>query len=337
MDDFSRKEISIAPMMKWTDRHCRFFHRQFSKKILLYTEMIPANAIIFGNPEKLLKFNFEEHPVAVQLGGSDPSDLAKASKICDDYGYDEINLNVGCPSPKVKKGRFGACLMAEPRLVKDCLDKMINEVNVPVSVKCRIGIDEMDEILGLDYFIDTILESKISKIIIHARKAYLDGLNPKQNRDVPPLNYKRVKLLKNRLKGKVKIIVNGGIDNIDKSRKLLGWADGIMVGREAYKSPLFINSLNNILLKSEKDLSILRIDIINKIIKYINDSYRNDVNFKMHHITRHMLGLYYGVPGGKIFRNKLNQIASTHKNPKEILYLVEEMEEYIKQRNSMVA
>ena len=337
MDDFSRKEISIAPMMKWTDRHCRFFHRQFSKKILLYTEMIPANAIIFGNPEKLLKFNFEQHPIAVQLGGSDPSVLAKASKICGDYGYDEINLNVGCPSPKVKKGRFGACLMAEPKLVKECIDKMINEVNVPVSVKCRIGIDEMDEILGLDYFIDTILESKISKIIIHARKAYLDGLNPKQNRDVPPLNYKRVKLLKNRLKGKVKIIVNGGIDNIDKSRKLLGWADGIMVGREAYKSPLFINSLNNILLKSEKDLSILRIDIINKIIKYINDSYNNDANFKMHHITRHMVGLYYGVPGGKVFRNKLNQIALTHTDPKKILYLVEEMEEYIKQRNSMVA
>ena len=142
MDDFSRKEISIAPMMKWTDRHCRFFHRQFSKKILLYTEMIPANAIIFGNPEKLLKFNFEQHPVAVQLGGSDPSVLAKASKICGDYGYDEINLNCGCPSDRVQKGKFGACLMLEPDLVTECLTEMKNAVDIPVSIKCRLGIDQ---------------------------------------------------------------------------------------------------------------------------------------------------------------------------------------------------
>ena len=337
MDSFSKKEISIAPMMKWTDRHCRFFHRQFSKKILLYTEMIPANAIIFGKPEKFLKFNVEQHPISVQLGGSDPSVLAKASKICDSFGYDEINLNVGCPSPKVKKGRFGACLMAEPKLVKECLDKMINEVSVPVSVKCRIGIDEMDEVKGLDNFIDTILESKISKIIIHARKAYLDGLNPKQNRDVPPLNYERVKLLKSRLKGEVKIIVNGGIDNIHKSKDLLSWADGIMIGREAYRSPLFINSLNNLLSKSERDPSFLRVDIINKIVKYINESYKIDANFKMHHITRHMLGLYHGVPGGKVFRNKLNRIAQSNQNPNKILYLVDEMEEYIKARKLMVA
>ena len=184
MKNSFEKELSIAPMMKWTDTHCRFFHRQFSKNFLLYTEMLPANAIVYGNKGKLLRFDTAEHPVAVQIGGSDPEILSKAAKICEEFGYDEINLNVGCPSSKVKKGRFGACLMFEPSLVKDCLQAMIKATKIPISVKCRIGVDEMDEISGLDEFIDTIIETKISKVIIHARKAYLKGLNPKQNRPV---------------------------------------------------------------------------------------------------------------------------------------------------------
>ena len=337
MNDILNKEISIAPMMKWTDTHCRFFHRLFSKNILLYTEMIPANAVVLGNYSKYLKFNNEEHPVSIQLGGSDPEMLSKASIISEKFGYDEVNLNVGCPSPKVKKGRFGACLMADPKLVKQCLYEMINEISIPVSVKCRIGIDDMDENRGLDEFIDTILEAKISKIIVHARKAYLQGLNPKQNRDVPPLNYQRVKLLKNRLKDKVKIIVNGGIDTIEKAREILSWADGIMVGREAYKSPLFINSLDNIFLKTKSDRSNLRIKIASQLVEYIIKCKKNDKNFRMHHVTRHMLGLYHGIPGGKIFRQRLSEISLTDKNPNRIFDLVVESERYLKTKKLMVA
>ena len=214
---------------------------------------------------------------------------------------------------------------------------MINEISIPVSVKCRIGIDDMDEIRGLDEFIDTILEAKISKIIVHARKAYLQGLNPKQNRDVPPLNYQRVKLLKNRLKDKVKIIVNGGIDTIEKAREILSWSDGIMVGREAYKSPLFINSLENLFQKTKSDLPNLRIDIASQLVKYIIKCKKNDKNFRMHHVTRHMLGLFHGIPGGKIFRQRLNEISLTDKNPNRIFDLVVESERYLKTKKLMVA
>ena len=344
METVLNKEISIAPMMRWTDRHCRFFHRQFSKTILLYTEMIPSNAVMFGNRKKLLEYNDEEHPVAIQLGGSNPSLLGKAAKICEKLGYDEINLNVGCPSPKVQEGRFGACLMAEPKLVKECLEAMKNEVNVPISVKCRIGIDGMDEIAGLDEFVDQILEAGISKIIVHARKAFLKGLNPKQNREVPPINYQRVKLLKNRLNNNVKIIVNGGINSMKVSEKLLKWADGIMVGRQAYRSPLIIHYLDQFFLKSydhddhydHYDHDV-RINVTEKIVNYANQCIKNDKNFKLNHITRHMLGLYAGLPGGKIFRQKLNEISINNNEPTAILDLSEKIETIIKSKNLMVA
>jgi len=344
METVLNKEISIAPMMRWTDRHCRFFHRQFSKTILLYTEMIPSNAVMFGNRKKLLEYNDEEHPVAIQLGGSNPSLLGKAAKICEKLGYDEINLNVGCPSPKVQEGRFGACLMAEPKLVKECLEAMKNEVNVPISVKCRIGIDGMDEIAGLDEFVDQILEAGISKIIVHARKAFLKGLNPKQNREVPPINYQRVKLLKNRLNNNVKIIVNGGINSMKVSEKLLKWADGIMVGRQAYRSPLIIHYLDQFFLKSydhddhydHYDHDV-RINVTEKIVNYANQCIKNDKNFKLNHITRHMLGLYAGLPGGKIFRQRLNEISINNNEPTAILDLSEKIETIIKSKNLMVA
>ena len=338
METVLNKEISIAPMMKWTDRHCRFFHRQFSKSILLYTEMISSNAVMFGNRKKLLAYNDEEHPVAIQLGGSNPSLLGKAAKICEKLGYDEINLNVGCPSPKVKAGRFGACLMAEPKLVKECLEAMKNEVNVPISVKCRIGIDDMDEITGLDEFVDQILEAGISKIIVHARKAFLKGLNPKQNREVPPINYQRVKLLKNRLNNNVKIIVNGGINSMKVSEKLLKWADGIMVGRQAYRSPLIIHYLDQFFFKSYDHYDHdVRINVTEKIVNYANQCIKNDKNFKLNHITRHMLGLYAGLPGGKIFRQKLNEISINNNEPTAILDLSEKIETIIKSKNLMVA
>ena len=337
MKNSFEKELSIAPMMKWTDSYCRFFHRQFSKNFLLYTEMLPANAIVYGNKGKLLRFDTAEHPVAVQIGGSDPEILSKAAKICEEFGYDEINLNVGCPSPKVKKGRFGACLMFEPSLVKDCLQAMIKATKIPISVKCRIGVDEMDEISGLDEFIDTIIETKISKVIIHARKAYLKGLNPKQNRDVPPLNYERVRLLKERLNNQIKIIVNGGINSVEKAENLLEWADGVMIGREAYKSPLFIRLLDNYFLRRDEDLSQIRVEVVKKTIKYIKSCRIKNPNFKLNHMTRHMLGLYGGLHGARLFRQKLNEIAFQNQDPSEISDIVEKIEQLILLRNKLAA
>ena len=300
--------VSIAPMMKWTDRHCRFFHRLFSKKALLYTEMISANAVINGNNKKLLEFNKEEHPIAVQLGGSDPKLLASASKICSSFGYDEINLNLGCPSQRVKKGSFGACLMLEPKLVAKCLKAMKETTDIPISIKCRIGVDDMDEDKDLDRFIDDILSAGISKIIIHARKAYLNGLNPKENRNIPPLNYERVKKLKQRLGGKPQITVNGGITNATEANKILSWSDSVMVGRYAYKSPYFISELD----RSNNDENVpSRIDISEKMYNYATYMINNQ-NVRLHSITRHMLGLYYGLPCSSKYKKMISENSIKH-------------------------
>ena len=331
------RKVSIAPMMDCTDRHERYFLRLISKNVLLYTEMIVSEAIDRGDKKKLLDFNVKEKPVALQLGGSSPKLLANAAKLGEEFGYDEINLNVGCPSPKVKKGRFGACLMFEPSLVKDCLQAMIKATKIPISVKCRIGVDEMDEISGLDEFIDTIIETKISKVIIHARKAYLKGLNPKQNRDVPPLNYERVRLLKERLNNQIKIIVNGGINSVEKAENLLEWADGVMIGREAYKSPLFIRLLDNFFFRRDEDLSQIRVEVVKKTIKYIKSCRIKNPNFKLNHMTRHMLGLYGGLHGARLFRQKLNEIAFQNQDPSEITDVVEKIEQLILLRNKLAA
>src|SRR5215470_2126230 len=226
--------FSVAPMMDWTDRHCRVFHRRMTRRALLYTEMLTTGAIIHGDRARLLAFDASEHPVALQLGGSSPADLAQAAKIGEDFGYDEINLNVGCPSDRVKDGRFGACLMAEPKLVARCVQAMKRETKIPVTVKCRIGIDDQDPEAALDALARGVVAAGSNALIVHARKAWLSGLSPRENRDIPPLDYGRVYRLKAALPH-VPVIINGGIGSIGEAREHLAHVDGVMLGRAAYQ------------------------------------------------------------------------------------------------------
>ena len=332
----AKKTVSVAPMMKWTDRHCRFFHRSISKTFVLYTEMISCNAVIWGDREKLLNFNKEEHPLVVQLGGSDPKLLAKASKICENLGYNEINLNIGCPSPRVTKGRFGACLMTEPKLVGECVYSMKEKINIPVSVKCRIGVDDMDEQKGLDQFVDEIKNSGVNHFIIHARKAILKGLNPKQNREIPPLNYQRVKDLKKRLGSDVFITLNGGIKSFNDARNILKWADGIMIGREAYRNPYLLNSIDSLINYRNKS-SITREDICEIMSDYATIMIKK-FDVRLHSITRHMLGLYFGLPGARLYRKMLSEILTKYDNdPKLIIEAAALAEGICKEKGIMAA
>src|SRR3954454_19159557 len=228
--------FSIAPMMEWTDRHCRFFHRLLTRRALLYTEMITTGAVLRGDRARLLGFDPAENPVAVQLGGSDPRALAESARICADRGYDEINLNVGCPSDRVREGRFGACLMAEPALVGDCVAAMKSAVSIPVTVKCRIGIDQQDPEESLDTLTRMVVAAGVDALIVHARKAWLDGLSPRENRDIPPLDYERVYRLK-RSYPDLHVSINGGIDTVEQAAIHLGQVDGAMMGRAAYQEP----------------------------------------------------------------------------------------------------
>src|SRR4051812_24386882 len=229
-------KFSVAPMMDWTDRHCRVFHRLMTRRAKLYTEMLTTGAILHGDRKRLLGFDASEHPVALQLGGSSPGDLALAAKIGEDFGYDEINLNVGCPSDRVKDGRFGACLMAEPALVAECVAAMKRAVKIPVTVKCRIGIDDQDPELALDTLARGVIAAGADALVVHARKAWLNGLSPKENRDIPPLDYDRVYRLKAALQG-VPVIINGGIPGMAEAKQHLGRVDGVMLGRAAYQEP----------------------------------------------------------------------------------------------------
>src|SRR5215210_5173130 len=239
-------KFAVAPMMDWTDRHCRFFHRLLSRRARLYTEMVTTGAVIHGPRERLLGFSAEEHLVAVQLGGSDPKDLAQAARVCADFGYDEINLNVGCPSDRVQDGRFGACLMREPALVGDCVAAMKAAVRLPVTVKCRIGVDDQDPETALNRLADAVVAAGCDELTVHARKAWLQGLSPKENRDIPPLDYARVYRLKQALPN-LPIAINGGIRTIAEAQEHLRHLDGVMLGRVAYHEP-------EILLAVDRDL-----------------------------------------------------------------------------------
>src|ERR1700744_3758338 len=236
VNDFNKWRFCIAPMMDWTDRHCRVFHRLMTRRALLYTEMLTTGAIIHGDRERLLGFDASEHPVALQLGGSDPRDLAMAARIGEDFGYDEININVGCPSDRVKEGRFGACLMAEPDLVAACVAAMKQAVGIPVTVKCRIGIDDQDPEAALDALARAVVAAGADALIVHARKAWLNGLSPKENRDIPPLDYDRVYRLKAAMPD-VPVIINGGIGSLEEAKQHLAHVDGVMLGRAAYQEP----------------------------------------------------------------------------------------------------
>ena len=289
-------------MMDWTDRHCRVFHRVLTRHALLYTEMVTEMAVRRGDQAKLLGFEPHEQPVALQLGGSNPQGLAEASRIGEDFGYCEVNLNVGCPSDKVQDGRFGACLMAEPKLVADCIAAMRSAVKIPVTVKCRIGIDDQDDDADLQNFVETVAQAGCTTFIIHARKAWLDGLSPKENREIPPLNYERVYRLK-RSRPDLTIIINGGIADVESSCVHLAHVDGVMLGRAAYHTPWELASVDP-LYTDEMAPVASRHDAVEAMLPYVERQVSNGL--PLHRITRHMLGLYHGQPGGRLWRQVLS-------------------------------
>jgi tRNA-dihydrouridine synthase A len=293
--------FSVAPMMDWTDRHCRVFHRLMSRRARLYTEMLTTGAIIHGDRRRLLGFDPSEHPVALQLGGSEPDDLATAAKIGEDFGYDEINLNVGCPSDRVKDGRFGACLMAEPALVADGVAAMKRAVKLPVTVKCRIGIDDQDPEVALDVLARGVVAAGADALVVHARKAWLNGLSPKENRDIPPLDYDRVYRLKAALSG-IPIIINGGIANIAEAARHLDHVDGVMLGRAAYQEPWRLLDVDPELFGEAAPYATMK-DVFEAMFPYIEDQLAQGV--KLHSMTRHFVGAFHGVPGARAFRRHL--------------------------------
>jgi tRNA-dihydrouridine synthase A len=297
-DDFL---FSVAPMMDWTDRHCRMFHRLMTRRGRLYTEMLTSGAILHGDRQRLLGFNSAEHPVALQLGGSDPRDLAAAARIGEDFGYDEINLNVGCPSDRVKEGRFGACLMAEPALVAACVAAMKKAVSVPVTVKCRIGIDDQDPETALDALAQAVVAAGADALIVHARKAWLNGLSPKENRDIPPLDYDRVYRLKASFPG-VPIIINGGIADLAEAKAHLGFVDGVMLGRAAYQEPWRLLAADPELFGEAAPYAAMK-DVFEAMMPYIEAELARGT--RLHSITRHFVGAFHGVPGARAFRRHL--------------------------------
>ncbi|MBZ9939348.1 tRNA dihydrouridine(20/20a) synthase DusA [Mesorhizobium sp. BR1-1-16] len=293
--------FAVAPMMDWTDRHCRFFHRQLSKHALLYTEMVVADAVIHGDRAKLLGFDEAEHPIALQIGGSDPVKLAAAARIGADFGYDEINLNCGCPSDRVQSGTFGACLMREPQRVADCVAAMKAAVAIPVTVKCRIGVDEQDPEVALDAFADAVVAAGVDGLWVHARKAWLAGLSPKENRDIPPLDYDRVHRLKARFPGLL-IGLNGGLKTIPDAAAEMDKVDGVMLGRAAYQEPALLAAVDRVFFGSERADPDPQ-DVIEAMIPYVEAERARGA--PLHRITRHMLGLFHGQPGARRFRQIL--------------------------------
>jgi tRNA-dihydrouridine synthase A len=297
---FARK-FCIAPMMEWTDRHCRFFHRLLTRRALIYTEMLTTGAVLHGDCVRLLSFDPFEHPVALQLGGCNPGALAQSARIGEDFGYDEINLNVGCPSGRVQEGRFGACLMAEPSLVGDCVGAMRAAVKVPVTVKCRIGIDEQNPDEALFAFASAVKMAGVDALIVHARKAWLKGLSPRENRKVPPLDYALVHQLKAAYP-KLAIVLNGGIATVDQAQVELGALDGVMMGRAAYQEPWRLLDVDSLIFDAPAPFARLH-DAALALIPYIERELNRGV--RLHAITRHVLGLFRAVPGARAFRRHL--------------------------------
>ncbi|OAT50477.1 tRNA dihydrouridine(20/20a) synthase DusA [Providencia heimbachae] len=297
--------FSVAPMLDWTDRHCRYFHRLLSKNTLLYTEMVTTGAIIYGKGD-YLAYSEEEHPVALQLGGSDPAALAQCAKLAQERGYDEINLNVGCPSDRVQNGRFGACLMGDAQLVADCIKAMQDVVSIPVTVKTRIGIDEQDSYEFLCDFIDTVsTKGGCEMFIIHARKAWLSGLSPKENREIPPLDYPRVYQLKRDF-SHLTMAINGGVKTLDEAKEHLKHLDGVMVGREAYQNPSILTAVDNQLFGEQYPI-VDAIEAVRQMYPYIENELSKGAY--LGHMTRHMLGIFQGIPGARQWRRYLSENA----------------------------
>lgn len=293
--------FSVAPMMDWTDRHCRAFHRVLTKRARLYTEMVTAAAILHGDRDRLLGFDSAEHPVAVQLGGSSPADLASAARICAERGYAEINLNVGCPSDRVQNGAFGACLMRDPARVGACVAAMKDVVAVPVTVKCRLGVDDQGA-EALDHLADAVLAGGADALVVHARKAWLQGLSPRQNRDVPPLDYDQVFALKGRLPN-VPIALNGGLARMSTIEAVLPHVDGVMVGRAAYTDPAMLLDVDARIF-GERGPRLARAEALDTFMPYMSRQLADGI--PLHAMTRHILGLYNGLPGARGFRRHLS-------------------------------
>jgi tRNA-dihydrouridine synthase A len=300
----TNRSLSVAPMMDWTDRHCRYFHRLLSPSAVLYTEMVTTGAIIHGDADRFLAYNEEEHPLALQLGGSEPADLATCARIAQQRGYDEINLNVGCPSDRVQRGRFGACLMLEPELVRDCMAAMLDAVDIPVTIKTRLGVDDHYSYQYMTDFVGHVAESGCSVFIMHARKAFLAGLSPKQNRDVPPLNYDWVYRLKQDSPG-LEVVINGGIESAQQANKHLEHVDGVMLGRAAYHNPWVLAECQQQFLGEGGAPS--RAEVVESMTAYIEREVGKGVSVK--HISRHLLGLFQGLPGAKIWRRYISENA----------------------------
>ena len=292
-------------MMDWTDRHCRFFHRGLTRHARLYTEMVTAEAVLHGRRDQLLGLSAAEHPVALQLGGSDPAKLAAAAVIGASYGYDEVNLNIGCPSDRVQSGRFGACLMAEPALVAACVAAMADAVAIPVTVKCRIGIDDQDSETDFARFVDTVADAGCKTFIVHARKAWLNGLSPKQNREVPPLDYARVYRLK-QARPDLTVVLNGGISSLDEALAHLAHVDGVMLGRAAYQTPYILARVDQLFFGANTGIAT-RADALQRLMVYTSAHIAR--GGRLNNITRHILGLYHGEPRARAFRRHISENA----------------------------
>jgi tRNA-dihydrouridine synthase A len=295
------RRFAIAPMMDWTDRHCRFFHRLLTRRALIYTEMITTGALIHGDRARLLRFDVAEHPVALQVGGSDPAALAQSARMAEDAGYDEINLNVGCPSDRVQDGRFGACLMAEPRLVGECVAAMKAAVRIPVTVKCRLGIDDQDPEIALDEMTRTVTAAGVDALIVHARKAWLQGLSPKENREIPPLDYTRVFRLK-RVYPDLPIVLNGGITDLAQGAAYLAEVDGLMMGRAAYREPWRLLAVDPAVFGAPAQFEQAKA-AAQALIPYIERELA--AGTRLYAVVRHVLGLFHAVPGARAFRRLL--------------------------------
>jgi len=297
------RRLCVAPMMDWTDRHCRRFLRAISKRTLLYTEMVHANAVVKGDRNYLLQFDAAEHPVALQLGGSEPKALAEATVIAEQFGYDEVNLNVGCPSDRVQSGRFGACLMAEPALVAECVAEMRSRVRIPVTVKTRIGIDDNDSYAFLCGFIMEVAQAGCEVFVIHARKAWLKGLSPKENREIPPLCYDVAAQLKHDFP-QLEIIVNGGVKTLDEAKSQLEIFDGVMIGREAYHNPWMLAAADESIF-GDTSMPRTREAVLEEFLPYMEAQLAQGTPLRA--MTRHMLGLYQGMPGARNWRRSLSE------------------------------
>jgi tRNA-dihydrouridine synthase A len=299
------RRFTLAPMMEWSTSDCRTFWRLLTKEAVLYSEMVTTGALLHGDKKRFLDYNACEHPLALQLGGSNPTDLAECARIAEDWGYDEVNLNCGCPSDRVQNGMIGACLMAEPELVADCIATMQNAVKIPVTVKHRIGIDDMEDYAGLVNFVHTIAATGCTTFIVHARKAWLKGLSPKENREVPPLQYDKVYQLKQDFP-QLNIIINGGVTTLEQSKTLLGHVDGVMIGREAYSNPYLLAEVDQKIYGALRPV-ISREEVMQQFKEYCIEQLAKGA--RLNHLTRHILGLYQGLPGARQFRRVISEQA----------------------------